>query len=131
MNFKIKSLMLLFMFAALNFVGCSEDEESGYPKTVQIKYEVSSSTDNATADITIVNATGGESDSEGKVLPFSQTITKEVKHFETITLTASSDNDDVIDMTLKIFVDDVEVKSELFEFSSSSYKTGVLVYVFE
>lgn len=129
MTLRLNSIILSIAFIALILGGCKKNDDpmADYPKTVTIKYEVTSTISSATADITVTNETGGDSELDEQSMPFTKTITKKVEFAEIVSLVASSY--EASDLTLKIYVNNSMVENKKFE--STSLNVGVLMHQFE
>ncbi len=110
--------------------GCGTDDPNdpfaGFPREATIEYKVTSTQANAIADVEYTNATGGDTDLDDQILPFSVKITKTVEFAEIFTLLASTDASSV---TLQILVDGQIVENETSETNSSS-QIAVISYQF-
>jgi len=125
---EFKFVTFFVIVTMISFTGCSKDSPlDDYPKNVTIKYKVSSSISDVTANIEYINETGDDSEDDNVNLPYIKTVSKKVDYAEIIKLVASSD--DAEDLHLEIIVDGKTMESKTFE--SSTYNIGVLMYLFD
>ena len=88
---KPTNLFCLALAASLSFtaLGCSEGAGGSYPKDVSIEYVVSSSTDNAQADITYSDSAGEDKGAGLVSLPYSVTVERTIEEFDSVSMSAS------------------------------------------
>lgn len=125
MKNKFFQLVMLFISVSFILISCNDYEnETKYPKEVQITYKVTS-TNTATAQaISYKNETGGMTTLSNVALPFSKTITRIVNKNDDASLGYSTTTE-TSNITLEIQVDNSIKKNQKFISVS-----GAIVYLF-
>jgi hypothetical protein len=110
-----KLFFLFALVAATVFTtSCKKDDEGGtaggYPKTVEITYKVTGSL--AKADILYTNDSGGNDFLTDTALPFTKTITRTVKRYDSLGLGCTAYEGG--NVKLEILVDGTVVDTKTF-----------------
>lgn len=124
---KNKFFQLVMLFIGVSFIlfSCNNDEnETKYPKEVQITYKVTSTNTTTAQAISYKNETGGMTTLTNVALPFSKTITRTVNKNDDASIGYSTTTE-LSNVTLEIQVDN-SIKNTKNFISVS----GGIVYLF-
>lgn len=117
--------MMLLISVSFILFSCNNDEnESKYPKEVQITYKVTSTNTTTAQAISYKNETGGMTTLTNVALPFSKTITRRVNKNDDASIGYST-TAELSNVTLEIQVDSSIKKNQNFISVS-----GAIVYLF-
>lgn len=125
---KNKFFQLVMLLISVSFIlfSCNNDEnETNYPKEVQITYKVTSINTTTAQAISYKNETGGMTTLTNVALPFSKTITRTVNKNDDASIGYGTTNTSA-SVKLEILVDNTMVKSQVFNAG-----TGAMVYLFQ
>lgn len=125
---KNKFFQLVMLLISVSFIlsSCNNDEnETKYPKEVQITYKVTSTNTTTAQAISYKNETEGMTTLTNVALPFSKTITRTVNKNDDASIGYSSTNTSA-SVKLEILVDNTQVKSQVFNAG-----TGAIIYLFQ
>ena len=97
-----------------------------YPRQVAIEYKVTSTTGLAKANVMYTNDTGGFTTDDGAALPFSRSLTRTVKQYDSLSLSVASTTPGALD--IDILVDGAVVETKTF--SGTTVVSGSSIYAF-
>lgn len=127
-EFTLVPCLLLMMF----ITSCSKNNDqpgnnNSYPKDVNVEYRVTAISGVSNGDVLYANASGGNTSVDNVSLPYSVKFKRTVKQSDNLAIGYSKTGSG--EVKIEILVNDQVVQTQ--SFSSTSYVTGTVVYLFQ
>ncbi|GGE65760.1 hypothetical protein GCM10011413_35330 [Pedobacter psychrotolerans] len=119
--------MLMMFITSCSKSNYQPGNSNSYPKDVNVEYRITAISGVNSGDVLYANASGGNTSVDNVSLPYSVKFKRTVKQLDNLVLGYSKIGSGEVKVEILVNDQVVETKS----FSSTSYVTGTIVYLFQ